>query len=209
MSAADQRSEDSGNSETRPISQGSHRRPRGFWQLARKIGACSFFPSMVSVVRCLIIAKMVRSKHRGDGCWTCRLRRKKCDATRDTCGVCDDLGIPCYYGATKPDWMDGAGEQEKMAENIRLRIKNSVGERRRGAMPNRASSSWVTSVADYAAVVGGMAEKATANSQNAKQQDHACQLIPTFQPVMRASKTICRKNYGQRPRQPQTGRTSH
>ncbi|TFY54004.1 hypothetical protein EVJ58_g9120 [Rhodofomes roseus] len=44
------------------------------------------------------------------GCWTCRLRRKKCDEEQEQdggpCKTCRRLGIECLgWGARRPDWM--------------------------------------------------------------------------------------------------------
>ncbi|KZV60745.1 hypothetical protein PENSPDRAFT_693999 [Peniophora sp. CONT] len=43
------------------------------------------------------------------GCWTCRLRRKKCDEQRsddDSCATCRRLKLKCLgWGARRPDWM--------------------------------------------------------------------------------------------------------
>ncbi|KAH9219080.1 fungal-specific transcription factor domain-containing protein [Leptodontidium sp. 2 PMI_412] len=61
----------------------------------------------------------LRSKQ---GCWTCRLRRKKCDERRDVCLTCESLSITCYGYGAKPDWMDG-GEKER---NIAIGIKQIV-----------------------------------------------------------------------------------
>src|ERR1700761_2546142 len=55
----------------------------------------------------------LRSKQ---GCWTCRLRKKKCDERRDSCSTCEALAIPCYGFGPKPDWLDG-GEQERAVSN--------------------------------------------------------------------------------------------
>jgi len=51
------------------------------------------------------------------GCWTCRLRRKKCDEERDheggPCKTCRRLNIECLgWGAKRPDWMR---DKEKVA----------------------------------------------------------------------------------------------
>ncbi|KAF3403337.1 Transcriptional regulatory protein UME6 [Talaromyces pinophilus] len=63
-----------------------------------------------------------------NGCWTCRLRRKKCDEYRPICDTCSALQITCYYDQEKPDWMDGGAKQEEMAN----RLKREVKESRRG-----------------------------------------------------------------------------
>ncbi|EIW84309.1 hypothetical protein CONPUDRAFT_163469, partial [Coniophora puteana RWD-64-598 SS2] len=42
------------------------------------------------------------------GCWTCRIRRKKCDEQREgtSCQTCKRLRIDCLgWGPRKPDWM--------------------------------------------------------------------------------------------------------
>ncbi|EMD33986.1 hypothetical protein CERSUDRAFT_86751 [Gelatoporia subvermispora B] len=49
------------------------------------------------------------------GCWTCRVRRKKCDEERegDSCKTCIRLGISCLgWGPKRPEWMR---DKEKVA----------------------------------------------------------------------------------------------
>jgi len=59
------------------------------------------------------------------GCWTCRLRRKKCDELRPECATCEGLRITCHGYGQRPEWLDG-GEKEKAAAEIRRQIKNSA-----------------------------------------------------------------------------------
>lgn len=61
------------------------------------------------------------------GCWTCRLRRKKCDEATPVCFACDSRNIHCHGYGPRPDWMDG-GERER-AELAR--IKHGVKRNRR------------------------------------------------------------------------------
>ncbi|KAF3761009.1 hypothetical protein M406DRAFT_268379 [Cryphonectria parasitica EP155] len=63
-------------------------------------------------------------------CWTCRLRRKKCDGTRPTCRNCADLNIECHVGAHKPAWMNDEATQREMARRISDRIKEGAVGRR-------------------------------------------------------------------------------
>ncbi|KAK3369638.1 fungal-specific transcription factor domain-containing protein [Lasiosphaeria ovina] len=63
-------------------------------------------------------------------CWTCRLRRKRCDAVRPVCRSCAALDITCYAGTAKPDWMDGATMQRAMAQEIKAQIKQGAAGRR-------------------------------------------------------------------------------
>ncbi|KAG4419488.1 hypothetical protein IFR04_007362 [Cadophora malorum] len=66
------------------------------------------------------------------GCWTCRLRRKKCDEKQPVCGVCSSLliGHACYYEKEKPEWMDGGSKQEEMSRVLKFEIKENAQRRR-------------------------------------------------------------------------------
>ncbi|KAK1065082.1 hypothetical protein LTR74_008194 [Friedmanniomyces endolithicus] len=65
-----------------------------------------------------------------DGCWTCRLRRKKCDEATPICLGCSSLDIDCYYGEAKPQWMDGAHKQKDMVAKVKADIRTSTARRR-------------------------------------------------------------------------------
>ena len=58
------------------------------------------------------------------GCWTCRLRRKKCDEEGLPCSNCSARGIFCHGYGLKPSWKD-RGEQEK-EEASRLQMRSRV-----------------------------------------------------------------------------------
>lgn len=64
------------------------------------------------------------------GCWTCRLRRKKCDETRPVCDACQTLEISCFFQDEKPDWMDSGPRQKEMAERIKAQVKKQASQRR-------------------------------------------------------------------------------
>lgn len=65
-----------------------------------------------------------------DGCWTCRLRRKKCDEARPCCAACAALEISCLYSDEKPEWMDGGERQAKKAEEVKAEVKKKAAWRR-------------------------------------------------------------------------------
>jgi hypothetical protein len=67
---------------------------------------------------------------RSNGCWTCRLRRKKCDENLPVCEACAALHITCHYDPEKPAWLDGGVRQEMMANAIRQKIKDNAHLRR-------------------------------------------------------------------------------
>ncbi|KAI4858564.1 fungal-specific transcription factor domain-containing protein [Hypoxylon rubiginosum] len=84
--------------------------------------------------------------HRGtirsfNGCWTCRLRRKKCDERRPVCDTCAALHITCHYDQEKPEWMDGGVRQEEMAERLKREVRETAHLRRgeRAVHENRVS----------------------------------------------------------------------
>lgn len=65
-----------------------------------------------------------------NGCWTCRVRRKKCDEKRPVCDGCAALYITCHYGLDKPEWMDGGEKQEAMAQRLKREVKRNSHHRR-------------------------------------------------------------------------------
>jgi hypothetical protein len=75
---------------------------------------------------------------RSAGCWICKLRRKKCDESRPTCGDCASLKIECQYGL-KPSWMDGGALQKQKAALLKEVIKQNTAHKR-----ERAQNSGVT-----------------------------------------------------------------
>lgn len=64
------------------------------------------------------------------GCWTCRLRRKKCDEERPLCKGCHALEVDCFYSNEKPDWMDGGEKQKEKAEWLKREVKRKATYRR-------------------------------------------------------------------------------
>jgi hypothetical protein len=74
-----------------------------------------------------LLSGKVRSQ---SGCYTCRLRRKKCDEKRPICDGCSVLEIDCHFGEEKPEWMDGGPKQRMMAETIKAQVKKQARQRR-------------------------------------------------------------------------------
>ncbi|KAF2014972.1 hypothetical protein BU24DRAFT_423891 [Aaosphaeria arxii CBS 175.79] len=70
------------------------------------------------------------------GCWTCRLRRKKCDERQPVCDGCSSLQITCHYGSDKPEWMDGGARQEQMVASIKREVRDQAYRRREGRAAN-------------------------------------------------------------------------
>ena len=65
------------------------------------------------------------------GCWTCRLRRKKCDEGRSPgCLRCASVGVHCHYG-TKPRWIDDPVLGKTEVERIKGIVGASASRKRR------------------------------------------------------------------------------
>jgi hypothetical protein len=75
----------------------------------------------------------LRSKQ---GCWTCRLRKKKCNEGRPLCSICTSLSITCYGYGPRPDWLDG-GERERAVMNDMKEIVKHTSRRKSTTQPSR------------------------------------------------------------------------
>jgi hypothetical protein len=74
------------------------------------------------------------SERSSTGCWTCRLRKKKCQEERPDCSTCDALQITCHgYSEKKPGWMDGGRSEKAEAERIKRTIKLNNRQKRKAA----------------------------------------------------------------------------
>lgn len=70
---------------------------------------------------------MFRSNH---GCWTCRLRRKKCDEDRPACTTCTSRNITCHGYGDKPAWKDGGEREKEQLKHIKKEIQKNLRRRR-------------------------------------------------------------------------------
>ena len=86
-------------------------------------------------------------------CWTCRVRKKKCDAGKPECFGCRRLGLSCDGYGSKPDWLDGKAAEDEYRHSLKMVVK--AGPTRRQCVPGgyldtrRASvdkpiSSWLS-----------------------------------------------------------------
>lgn len=71
-----------------------------------------------------------RERSKG-GCWTCKLRKKKCDEGQPSCASCLSLGIDCHGYGPRPAWMDGGSAEKAQLETWRLKVKLITNQKRR------------------------------------------------------------------------------
>ncbi|KIW42004.1 hypothetical protein, variant [Exophiala oligosperma] len=57
------------------------------------------------------------------GCFTCRLRRKKCDEAKPKCKACRNLGLDCEY--KRPHWWINNENRRQQKEHIKTVIKTT------------------------------------------------------------------------------------
>ena len=82
---------------------------------------------------------MVKEARSKGACWTCRLRRKKCDEVVPKCLACTSHSLPCY-GYERPSWADGGGQQKEKYDELRVVIRE-VASSRRHQLKDRSSRS--------------------------------------------------------------------
>ncbi|KAI1310105.1 fungal-specific transcription factor domain-containing protein [Xylaria venustula] len=66
--------------------------------------------------------KKIRGRRSQTGCWTCKLRRKKCDENQPVCRTCECLRIPCEGYGPKPIWMDRGPLEKETAERVKIAV---------------------------------------------------------------------------------------
>lgn len=81
---------------------------------------------------------------RSNSCWTCKLRRKKCDEAKPSCVSCESRNLTCHGYGDIPQWMDG-GTAEKAELS---RIKDGVKENKRRKRKSQARVRLMTVEAD-------------------------------------------------------------
>src|ERR1700709_1445684 len=64
------------------------------------------------------------------GCWTCRIRRKKCDDVQPFCGPCNFRQLICHGYRPNPPWIDGAERQKAEIERIKQSVSENFRSRR-------------------------------------------------------------------------------
>lgn len=84
----------------------------------------------------------LRSTH---GCWTCRVRHKKCDETHPVCKLCQSLHITCHgYSIDQPEWMDNGDKEKAVVENLKRSVRLTTRRRKplQTKMPSTSHSSF-------------------------------------------------------------------
>lgn len=79
----------------------------------------------ITVSRSCLLVVMSTSLRSKGGCWTCRLRRKKCDEGKPECTTCRVLSITCHGYGPKPDWMDNGDAEKEMVDSLKHIVRHT------------------------------------------------------------------------------------
>jgi hypothetical protein len=70
-------------------------------------------------------------KHRTtECCWTCTLRRKKCDGQKPACLACKSRSITCHGFGDRPGWMNSESLKRAELKSIKDAVKQNSKRRR-------------------------------------------------------------------------------
>lgn len=78
----------------------------------------------------------IRSAH---GCWTCRLRKKKCDEQQPSCARCTSVDVECHYGQ-RPEWITNPIRKKEELDRIKVKVSASA-KRKRAAFRARSQAA--------------------------------------------------------------------
>jgi hypothetical protein len=70
------------------------------------------------------------------GCYTCRLRRKKCDESHPACLACFSLGVTCEYDL--PAWWNSTAQRKNHKEIIKEKIKQTKVDEKNNAAASKS-----------------------------------------------------------------------
>lgn len=65
------------------------------------------------------------------GCWTCRIRHRKCDEKQPACRECTDRTIPCHGYGPKPKWMDNEWKLQAELSRIKRTVNSNFRRKRK------------------------------------------------------------------------------
>ncbi|ESK94040.1 c6 transcription [Moniliophthora roreri MCA 2997] len=120
------------------------------------------------------------------GCWTCRIRRKRCDLERlegNSCRTCKRLTIECLgWGARRPEWMRNKQAVDEYKASIKAQLT------RKGLIRGQPRSSMLQAQAGHSAGTSRSATAAT-RSRTTRGSTSAVSVSPTTSPTLNGDYT--------------------
>lgn len=75
-----------------------------------------------------------------NGCWTCRIRHRKCDELRPICRECSDRHIQCHGYGPKPAWIDNERALKEELGRIKRLVNQNFRRQKRGRKKNKGTT---------------------------------------------------------------------
>lgn len=114
------------------------------------------------------------------GCWTCKLRRKKCDENHPICETCGSLGIACEGYGPRPDWMDRGPLERETAEKVKMAVARNGHRRSRSRWTmSSLSPSAKRSLKDKTAATKDLPHGMTVHAPLSSQDSQENSSLPT------------------------------
>ncbi|WRT70443.1 uncharacterized protein IL334_007441 [Kwoniella shivajii] len=86
-----------------------------------------------------------KCQRKRSGCLTCRLRKKRCDEGKPSCGACSRLGLDCMgYESKRPVWMNKKEKVKDVTAQIKQTVNDTRAAKMRSHWANRAASASLT-----------------------------------------------------------------
>ncbi|KAK3935497.1 fungal-specific transcription factor domain-containing protein [Diplogelasinospora grovesii] len=126
------------------------------------------------------------------GCWTCRLRRKKCHEGGPPCANCESRGIFCHGYGPKPAWKDRGDREREEANRLHLqsrRRRESTAARSHVSQPSISSSVSSTTTTSANSIEVITPADIGSPLQSPMQSDFSFSLSPTSQERSAAAAT--------------------
>ncbi|KIW83042.1 hypothetical protein Z517_02285 [Fonsecaea pedrosoi CBS 271.37] len=113
------------------------------------------------------------------GCFTCRLRRKKCDEGKPKCKACRHLGLDCEY--KRPHWWSNNETRRKQKEHIKTIIKRTKTTEKNTSTQSQCTSDHIP-VEHSWEVPTNLCTDALNNAAQSYSEDSQDEYDPTYDP---------------------------
>ena len=82
-------------------------------------------------------SRRTSTRRKTECCWTCTLRRKKCDGEQPACLACKSRNITCHGFGDRPEWLDSEDRKRVELNKIQDAVKINRKRRRTEATEDR------------------------------------------------------------------------
>ena len=82
-------------------------------------------------------SRRTSTRRKTECCWTCTLRRKKCDGEQPACLACKSRNITCHGFGDRPEWLDSEDRKRVELKKIKDAVKTNRKRRRAEAAEDR------------------------------------------------------------------------